>query len=57
MNTAKAGTGLSKAEGRVPRRQSFKPRQSVAGGLLVAMKARRSSTGWSMREEDEDEVF
>jgi len=57
MSTTKAGAGLSKAEGRVPRRQSFKPRQSVAGGLLVAMKARRSSGGWSMREEDEEEVF
>lgn len=50
--------GLSKAEGRIPRRQSFKPRQSVAGGMLTAIKARRSSTGWSVREEDEEiEVF
>ena len=49
--------GLGKAEGRMPRRQSFKPRQSVAGGLIVAMKARRSSTGWSVREEEEEDVF
>lgn len=55
--TLKPDSGLSKADGRMPRRQSFKPRQSIAGGLIVAMKARRSSTGWSVREEDEEDVF
>jgi hypothetical protein len=54
----KPAVGLGKAEGRLPRRQSFKPRQSLAGNLIVSIKARRSSTGWSVREEaEEEDVF
>lgn len=52
---------LAKAGGKRPRRESFKPRQSIAGELL---KARAAGIGvaresWGVQEEDgeEDEIF
>jgi len=50
--------GLGKAEGRRPRRESFKPRQSVAGGLFAARAGAIPS--WGLVEEEEggeDDVF
>lgn len=45
-------SGLAKAEGRRPRRESFKPRKSVAGGLLAARTA--GAPSWAGIEEEED---
>jgi hypothetical protein len=46
---------LGKDGGRRPgqMRKSFKPRQSVIGGLLAAAVARRDSLGLGVMEEDE----
>jgi hypothetical protein len=43
---------LAKADGRRPRRESFKPRKSVAGGLLAARTA--GAPSWAGIEEEED---
>lgn len=50
---------LSKAEGRRPKRESFKPRQSVVGNLFAVRAASGPSWGLVVEEEEggEDDVF
>jgi hypothetical protein len=45
-------SGLAKADGRRPRRESFKPRKSVAGGFLAARAV--GAPSWAGIEEEED---
>ncbi|WWD16447.1 hypothetical protein CI109_100873 [Kwoniella shandongensis] len=50
--------GLAKADGRRPRRESFKPRSSIAPSMLVSAGAAGVGGGalrdWGVTEEDED---
>lgn len=50
---------LAKAEGRRPKRESFKPRQSIVGGFLAAKATAAQNWGLVVEEDEggEDDVF